>query len=354
VPQDITFFMPFPFSSAALNDRAVPARGALPRSKQSLGRLLLHVCERWPALKPVLRHWGLRTWNQWQPDRVYHVSTPEGATFRLAGKNYLSFELFWKGTGYYEPVTTLVALALLRPGDTFLDVGANIGFYSLVLSTRQPGVAIVAFEPNPRNFRLLQNNARLNGFANLTCEPLALSDHEGTARLYPCKSDMSASLVPNFEETTGAPLEVRTTTLDAQIRRHPPRGRLVIKVDVEGHESAFFRGAAQTVARFRPDIIAEVALPYDGALTSFFRDHGYYFYPITDRGLYPADRLQPVIRGRFVFLNCLLSTRPPAEVAQLFHRIAPAVRRIDLRHTSKYLTPEAVARFTARMATAER
>ena len=333
----------------SLGNQGERHRGLLRRAKQLAGRSLLELCETFPALKPVLRPLGLRTWAQWPADRPYRVSLPDGQTFRLAGRNYLSFELFWKGTGYYEPITTLVTSSLLRPGDTFLDIGANVGFYSLVLSTLNPLVRITSFEPNPRNFGLLQNNAMLNGYANIRCEPIALSDSEGTARLYLSKSDMSASLVPGFDEGGAlAPVEVRTITLDAYLAKHPTKGRVVIKVDVEGHETAFFRGAARTLSEKRPDIITEVTMPYDPVVMDFLKKLGYRFYPITDQGLFPTDQLRPVIRDRFVFLNYLVSTRPPEEIARLFAVIAPTVRKLDLRQTSKYLTPEALAHFTQR------
>ncbi len=345
-----TYSLPVQFINRVFNGEL--ARDAVSQTKQLLAHALNNTCEVLPVLKPVFRPWGLRTWSQWQADHVYRVKTPSGATFRLAGSNYLSFELFWKGTGYYEPITTLLLQELVQPGGTFLDVGANIGFYSLVISTLKPGTKVVAFEPNPRNFLLLQNNARLNGYKNITCELLAASDHDGVAKLYLSKSDMSASLLPDFEDSAAMPIEVRTTTLDTYMDRNPPKGPVVIKVDVEGHEAAFFRGAEQTLKTIRPDIITEVALAYDEEVTDSFKRLGYHLYPITDRGLLPADEFRPVVRDRFVFLNYLISTRSPEEVAQTFKKISPAVRQIDLRKTSKYLTPEAVAKFTTRSAVA--
>jgi hypothetical protein len=119
---------------------------------------------------------------------------------------------------------------------------------------------------------------------------------------------------------------------------------------VEGHEAAFFRGAARTIEQQRPDIVAEVTEAYDSELTGFFRRLGYRFYPVTDRGLVPTENLQPVVRDRLVFLNCLLSARPPSELGALYQKISPTVREIDLSRTSKYLTPESVAKFAARAA----
>jgi hypothetical protein len=182
------------------------------------------------------------------------------------------------------------------------------------------------------------------------CVPQAMSDHEGVGKLYLSKSDMSASLCPDFENSAGVQVDVPTTTLDAYLSRHPTEGRLLIKVDVEGHEAAFFRGAARTLEAARPDIITEVTCGYDAAIIGWLRHLGYQFYKITDEGLLPAPVLEPVVRGRFVFLNYLLSTKSPAEAAELFARIKPAVSRLDLRKTSKYLTQDAVDKFTARSA----
>jgi FkbM family methyltransferase len=330
--------------------RSVENSSLATQFKRLCGRALISTCEAAPALRAPLSRWGVRTWKHWSRDGVRHVFTPEGRSFAIAGDNYLTFELFWKGTGYYEPISTMLIRELLAAGDTFVDVGANIGFHSLLLSTYRPGVDVVAFEPNPHNFELLSRNARLNGYANMRCEQMAMSDHTGTGQLYLAKSDMSASLVPDFEEVQGAPVEVRITTLDDYLAQHDARGRLVIKVDVEGHEAAFFRGAARTIEERRPDIVAEVTEAYDGDLTDFFKRLGYHFYPVTDRGLVPTDALRPVIRDRLVFLNCLISARSPAELAKLYDNIAPVVREIDLTRTSKYLTPESVARFSARAA----
>ena len=318
--------------------------------KKFIGRRLLSVCETLPVAKPAMRKWGLRTSKEWFGDRVVRVQMPDGNSFKLASlsRNYLSFELFWRGTGYYEPVTTLLVRELVQPGDTFIDAGANIGFYSLVLSASRPRVRIIAFEPNPKNFAMLSENARVNGFTQITCEPLAMSDTEGTATLYLSASDMSASLQSNFEGNLESSVKVRTATLDGYLERNATQGRLIVKVDVEGHEESFFSGAQRTLASRKPDIITEVALNYSGESIAMLRRAGYRFYPITDQGFQASDALVPVVRGRLVFLNYLLSAQPLERVAGAFERIAPRVKRIDLTQTSKCLDWDAVQKFKAR------
>lgn len=319
----------------------------LSKLKRLIGRGLINICIRYPAAKPFLRRWGLRTRQSWFTGALVRVQMPDGKSFQLASlpHNYLSFELFWRGTTYYEPITTLLACELARSADAFVDIGANIGFFSLVLSTFKPGLRVFAFEPNPTNLRLLRANLRFNQFTNVTCESFALSDSTGTGALFLSRSDMSASLEKDFEATHGPVVSVPTTTLDDYFAHHSLSGRVLIKVDIEGHEAAFFRGAQKILASLKPDIISEVTLHRDSIPLQFLRDLGYGFYQITDQGLLPTNEPAMAIRGQFRFLNCLFSCRPASEVDELFRRIEPQVRRIDLTQTSKFVTPEMLHRF---------
>jgi FkbM family methyltransferase len=321
-----------------------------PAFKRLLGKFLLGISEHVPSAKPFLKRWGLRTSPEWFPNRVVHVQARRAAGFKLAsvGENYLSFELFWRGVDYYEPITTGLIRELVGGADTFVDVGANIGFYSLVASVCHPRLNVIAFEPNPKNFRLLRANAEANRLDRLVCEPAALSDSEGTAALYLSPSDMSASLESDFESRPSQAIEVRRTTLDDYLATRPAPGRLVLKVDVEGHESAVMEGAEQTIAKHRPDIILEVTEPLDREPAAFLKRAGYGFYQITDAGLLRAEHLTLVVRGRFLFLNYLLSARPARQVAELFERIEPRVRKLDLKSTSKFVAPEMLERLQAR------
>lgn len=317
-----------------------------------LGRCLFGFCDSFPAVKSTFRPWGLRTTGEDFGHRVGRIQFPDGRSFKLASisQNYLSFELFWRGGGYYEPITRLLVQDLVQPADTFVDIGANIGFYSLVVGSSCPGARVIAFEPNPTNFRLLTQNVRANALRNVHCEPSAISDVDATATLYLAGSQMSASLQRGFDGNVTGALDVPTTTLDTYLAQHPVNGRLVLKVDVEGHEEALFRGMPQTLGRLKPDIITEVTFNYSRDTSQRLASHGYRFFQITDRGLLESPVLTPVVRDRFVFLNYLLTTKPHAEIARSFARIEPAVRQIDLTQTSKYLSRADLERFITRMA----
>lgn len=313
--------------------------GAAASVKRVAGRCLFHVCDQFPMVKVWLGNWGLRTKMEWFANRTADVQLPDGRSLRLAsiGENYLSFQLFWRGTQFYEPITTLVLQELLQPGDTFLDVGANIGFFSLVLSLTRPHLRVVAFEPNPRIHVLLKKNVSANQFHQIACEAAALSDSNGTATLYLSHSDHSASLRFGFEENSAPSIIVPTLTLDTFMKslKWNPEARLVIKIDVEGNEDAVLRGAQATLSSLKPDIVVETAEDRRGAPVPFLRELGYRLYSITDSGLIETTRWAPVVRGPFVFLNHLLTTRSPELVAGLFDHIRNRVKGIDLSNTSK-------------------
>jgi FkbM family methyltransferase len=316
------------------------------RWKRTIGLALLLLCQRVPFARRWLCHLGLRTKPGWFARRIVEVPLPNGSHLKLAsfGHNYLSFQLFWRGLNYYEPITRMICEELLQPGDTLIDCGAQVGFFSLVSALIKPGISVVAFEPQPENFRLLVGNVLVNGLNNIRCEPIAISDTNGFASFYLADSDMSASLLPNFERDIHATIEVATTTIDSYVETHPPRGHLLIKVDVEGAEERFFAGARRTMGIYRPDIICEVAIPISPHSVAFAKDLGYRFYQIADDGLVQSPTLVPNIRGDLLFLNYLLSPRPPEQLAQLFDRIRPKVRDIDLRQTSKFVCPAHIER----------
>jgi FkbM family methyltransferase len=315
------------------------------RIKQAVGRCAISIASLVPWSRSVLRPIGLRASQDLFGQRIVSINSFGGQSFRLThvDESYLAFQLFWHGGQYYEPISRAVLEALLRPEHTFLDLGAHVGFYSLAGALSVKGVKVIAFEPNPKNFRILQANVAANGLTGVHCEPLAISDTDGTATLYLTESDMSASLMKDFQAEDTAQIdsiEVPTVSLDSYVQRHGVRGPMLIKVDIEGHEPAFFRGASKTLAEYRPDIVLEVLYDQEPTLVSDLKSLGYHFYPITDQGLVEADTPKLVKRFPFLFLNYLLSVRPQRELAGIFSRVDQTIRGINLLQTSKHFPKE--------------
>ncbi|MBL8225713.1 MAG: FkbM family methyltransferase [Chromatiales bacterium] len=153
----------------------------------------------------------------------------------------------------YETEVTrcLLQTVRLQPGDVVLDVGANIGWYSLVLGrAAPPGVDILAFEPDQDNFALLRANLAANGVANVTPVPAAAGPEERRERLYRYDHGNAGrhSLLPIHG---GAAVDVDTVRLDDEWDRRGfgDRPLRLIKIDVEGYELAALRGAPRLLGR---------------------------------------------------------------------------------------------------------
>jgi FkbM family methyltransferase len=146
----------------------------------------------------------------------------------------------------------------LSPGQTFIDVGANLGIYTLVASKIVgPSGRVIAFEPSSQSFSLLKSNITLNGFTNVQVYPTAVSDKIGKAFLYNGPDPAQNSLGRHLRlEPKGE--EVVTQPLDSALSQAPVERVHVIKIDVEGAEELVLRGADNVVTAHHPVIIFEI------------------------------------------------------------------------------------------------
>ena len=141
------------------------------------------------------------------------------------------------------------ARRLARPGTVVVDVGANIGFFSLTLS-RHGDVRVLAFEPDEKNFQQLSMLIRDAGLTTrVFAYPLALSASTGTAKLY--LSDLAPTDHKLINTRSTATVDVATTRLDDFMASHPEHaGRRIslVKIDVQGAELLVLEGMHQTLA----------------------------------------------------------------------------------------------------------
>jgi len=158
--------------------------------------------------------------------------------------------------------------ATLEKGQVFLDIGANVGFYSL-FAARQVGPSgrVFAFEPDPMTFESLGRSVRHNGFDWVSCINAALSDREAQMPFYTVSDGSAHSLVPEIQSRArrySGQVQVRVTRLDDLTREgaiDPPRIDLV-KIDVEGEEPRTVGGMRATLEKFAyPRVWAEVRGP---------------------------------------------------------------------------------------------
>lgn len=133
------------------------------------------------------------------------------------------------------------ALHVLRRGDVFVDIGANVGSYTVLAASL--GARVVAAEPIPNTFDRLTANVRLNEMqSSVTAHRVGLSDKNGTLR-FTTSYDTINHVMAKSENLPGA--DVPVVTLDSILRGESPT---LVKIDVEGHELPVLMGAATTLA----------------------------------------------------------------------------------------------------------
>ncbi|MEU8551842.1 FkbM family methyltransferase [Streptomyces roseoverticillatus] len=165
--------------------------------------------------------------------------------------------------GVWEPHMTRWLTRRLRPGDTFIDVGANIGYFSL-LGARLVGPAgrVVAIEASPTFYRSVVANARRNACRNVRAVNLAVCDARRSLTFTLASSrNMGANSIVPYDGPAEASFEAQALPLTEVLTASEVAEARVIKVDVEGAEGSVIRGMKPLLDRLRPDaeITVEVA-----------------------------------------------------------------------------------------------
>lgn len=147
----------------------------------------------------------------------------------------------WLGT--YERHVQRLFCDRIRPGDVVFDVGANVGFFSLLASKLVgPTGQVYAFEPFPRNLDYLGRHLRMNDVRNVVVQSLAIAATTGVARFGDGENASQGRLTDVGE------LQVQTASLDDLIAKTIVRTPTFIKMDIEGAESEALRGAPTLLA----------------------------------------------------------------------------------------------------------
>jgi FkbM family methyltransferase len=217
------------------------------------------------------------------------VTLPWGATIRICPNEHIGSRIWHRGV--FDLVTLEAIARLVDPGDTALDIGANIGQMATLLSRRAgPNGRVLVFDPHPEIFKILSENiARLKQdtkYAQVILHNLALSDHQGEALLdmgSGWKSNQGLARLAEANGSAGANLiPVRISTVDAILG---PEARVAFcKLDVEGHELKVLQGASQALREHRiRDIIFEDFGPYPSAVQQHLANLGYTLFALDGR-----------------------------------------------------------------------
>jgi FkbM family methyltransferase len=151
-------------------------------------------------------------------------------------------------SGLDEPAEMGFLLHLLGPGDLFIDIGANVGSFT-VLACSVPGVRAIAYEPIPETAFRLRRNILVNDFVDVAeLRMLGLSDAADTLRFTQNQDSMNHVVAPDEANLPGL-VEIKVARLDDELADLPPGQPLVLKIDVEGHEFNVIAGARNVLSR---------------------------------------------------------------------------------------------------------
>ena len=181
------------------------------------------------------------------------VTVPMGSRrIRIDLRDRIIAKRLYLGIAWERDLQQLLAAMSLR-GGVCLDIGANLGVHSLIMSDLVgPAGRVYAFEPERRNFALLEANLKLNRVTNVTAAATALGDSVGMCRLAVSPNNFGDHRVASGVEGRGG--DVPITTVDAAMATVPDGAVRFVKVDVQGYELHILRGMRATLER-NPDLI---------------------------------------------------------------------------------------------------
>jgi FkbM family methyltransferase len=197
--------------------------------------------------------------------------------------------------GSYEPEVRAQIKRWLAPGQTAVDVGANVGWHALLMaSIVGPGGRVYAFEPNDSTRARLTAAIDANGSSQISVDPRALSDRIGTAGF---QAPQAGEVWDGTGRLTSAPAgssrpdaSVECVTLDAFVKERGIESLALVKIDVEGWELSVLRGARRTLETLCPAIVFEYDPAYvarcggsGAALTACLADAGYVLFQLDPR-----------------------------------------------------------------------
>lgn len=192
--------------------------------------------------------------------------------------------------GEYEKAELKAMSHFLKPGDTFLDLGANIGVYSLHASRIVgPNGKVISFEPFSTNFEALKKHVEINSLTNVQLENMAVGNEEGTLTLYLDENEDNLGMVTANYTENAVQEKVRIVSIDQYVEENAITNVDFAKIDIEGYEYPTLMGMLKTLQKYHPTILIEVLEDSNTSknnenVFSFLADLGYQKHFISDEG----------------------------------------------------------------------
>jgi FkbM family methyltransferase len=160
----------------------------------------------------------------------------------------------------FEKEETDYLFSVLKEGDVFVDIGANVGLFSLIASTIVgKNGKVISFEPAPKTFARLIENVKLNDLKNIDTRNIGLSNVNDELTFYVSKNGYDAwnSFAPSQDNKLESSIQVSVSTLDVELENIEKSKIKLIKMDVEGWEKFVLKGGREFFTNYRPIVMVE-------------------------------------------------------------------------------------------------
>jgi FkbM family methyltransferase len=190
-------------------------------------------------------------------DKTYKKKLPGNFCMLLNPTEHIQQQLFWYGS--YEKELGNILKKIIKPQDIFLDIGANIGYFSLLVANNVPTAKIFSFEPMKELFEKLEKNVLINGFKNIKAINIAIGNVNEDRELFLSGTDnLGMSSFKQPENFSGQKEKVKVVTIDEWFKTSGLSRIDIIKIDVEGYELSALKGMKEVLQNFKPLVIVEI------------------------------------------------------------------------------------------------
>ncbi len=249
-------------------------------------RFLLWIARQLPKGGPFCTRWLARFFPSLQRYPVVLRMLP-GRNYYIDLRESVFYPLYKFGSYPHQDGEDLVARHILRPGDIVYDVGANIGYTTLLFSDVVQNGHVYAFEPSRKCVHYLRDN--LQKYNNISLIAKAVSCKEGhvsfSEQAFLDRSGIASSDIVQEANAETSLYEVESISLDGFFSQHPQRP-IFIKIDVEGHEQQVFEGAKEVLRTCKPFLM------FEALHTDSFEQNRSYLTEVTE-GAYAYFRIMP-------------------------------------------------------------
>jgi FkbM family methyltransferase len=231
-------------------------------------------------------------------DKIYLKKLKGGFKMYVTPEEHIQQQLFWYG--HYEKSLATALKNLLKPDSIFIDIGANTGYFTLLVERLTPQGSVIAFEPVSYLFEALQKNIEVNNAIQIRAVNAAIGERNEERKIYLSGSDNTG--MSSFQKPgnySGKDEWVKVFSLDSWFQQSGLPAVDVVKIDVEGNELAVLKGMKEIIKNNRPHILIEInpeTLSYfrltPADLLNYITELSCHCFVITETGkLNPVNKL---------------------------------------------------------------